>query len=191
MSSYPFYPFNWYWLADDARVYGSAKQVMTTDADPDYVAWTGAGGVATPWPRDGAGNQTVAALQSVLAPYNLWVDLFAYAANVRYSHASVGVKITSLSPVAFNSDPVSRNTINSAYDYALANASISINWKMSDGSFIVVNKSQVTTMMNAVADFVHKCFTCESNTAAEINGGTITTKAQIDSAFAAISNVYP
>ena len=38
----------------------------------------------------------------------------------RYRKASGGVVITSLSPIPFLSDPVSRNTVNSAYDYAIA-----------------------------------------------------------------------
>jgi hypothetical protein len=40
-----------------------------------------------------------------------------------------------------------------------------------------------------MATFVQACFTCESNTLTAINGGSITTLAQIDAAFAAISNV--
>jgi hypothetical protein len=184
-------PFNWYWLADDSRVYGSAKQTIVTDTDPDYVAWTDAGGVATIWPSDEAGNQTDAALQEVLMPYNLWVDLKAYAANVRYNHASGGVIITSLSPVAFLSDPISRNTVDSAFSYLTANASATIQWKMSDGSWITVDKAKVTTMNNDIATFIHNCFDCESTTVSGIDGGTITTQQQIDAAFAAISNVFP
>jgi hypothetical protein len=59
-------PFDNYWLADDARVYGSAKQAITNDQDPDYVAWTSDGYVAMPWPRDDAGNQTDDAMQATV-----------------------------------------------------------------------------------------------------------------------------
>jgi hypothetical protein len=38
---------------------------------------------------------------------------------------------------------------------------------------------------------VQTCFSCESTTLAGITGGTITSLAQIDAAFAAISNVLP
>ena len=119
-------------------------------------------------------------------------QLAAYSASARYTRASDGVIITSLGgAVSFLSDPTSRNTINSAYDYALANASMVISWKLSDGTFIQVNKAAVTTMNNDVSDYVHKCFICESNTLNSINNGTITTLAAIDTAYAAISNVYP
>jgi hypothetical protein len=42
-----------------------------------------------------------------------------------------------------------------------------------------------------MATFVQSCFTCESNTATGITGGSITTHAQVDAAFAAISNTFP
>jgi hypothetical protein len=62
---------------------------------------------------------------------------------------------------------------------------------MSDGSFITVDQAKLTTMANDIAGFVQACFTCEANTVTSINGGSITTTAEIDAAFAAISNVYP
>jgi hypothetical protein len=185
-------PFNWFWLADDNRVYGSAKQIITTDTDPDYVAWVGAGGVATIWPRDDAGNQTNAALQDVLAPYNLFVDLIYYAADARYRRASGGVTVTSLAAgKVFMTDVVSRNTINSAYDFATANPTQTFAWKLADGSFVTLNTAGVTTLHTNVATFVQACFASESNTVDGVNGGTITTRQQVDDAFAAISNVFP
>jgi hypothetical protein len=62
---------------------------------------------------------------------------------------------------------------------------------MSDGSFVQLNNTQIATVNNDITDFVQKCFNCESTTLTGIDGGTITTMAQIDSAYAAISNVYP
>jgi hypothetical protein len=186
-------PTNWWWVAADDRAYGSLKQLITTTADPDYVAWIGAGNAATIWPQDGSGNQTNAALQDVLTPYDLWVDLTAYAANARYNKASGGVIVTSLGgSVPFMTDTVSRNTINSAYDYMTQKGTgATVHWKLSDGTFIVLNTTQMTLLMNDVAPFVQSCFTCEANTVASITGGTITTQAQVDAAFAAISNVFP
>jgi hypothetical protein len=185
-------PYSNYWLADDGRVFGSAAQTIVTTSDPDYVTWTQAL-FPTPWPRDGAGNQTDAALQEVLTPYNLFVDLAAYAAYVRYSYASGGIIVTSLGgSVPFLTDPVSRNTVNSAWDYLNAKGTgNSIQWKMSDGSFITLSTTQMNTLMNDMSVFVQSCFTCESTTVAGITGGTITTRAQVDAAFAAISNVFP
>jgi hypothetical protein len=184
-------PSYWFWLADDERVYASAWQVLTTSADPDYVAWVSAGNVPTPWPRDDAGNQTDAALQEVLTPYNLWIDLYAYAAHVRYNHASGGLTINSISAVPFMTDPVSRNTVDSAHNYAVNNPGHITDWKLSNGSFIQLTEAQLATALQDIATFVQSCFTTESTTVASITGGTITTQAEIDAAFAAISNVIP
>lgn len=185
------YPTNWYWLADDARVYDSANQVITNDQDAGYGTWS-AREAPTPWPRDDAGNQTNASMQAVLAPYSLFVDLAYYAADARWRRQVSGVKVTSFNPNAyFASDPVSRNTVASAYDYALANPSNVVNWKMSDGTFVPMDKNKITTLMNDMASYVQSCYTCENDIVTSITGGSITTRAQVDSAFAAISNVFP
>jgi hypothetical protein len=185
-------PFNWFWLADDSRVYGSAKQTITTNADPDYVAWVNAGGVATIWPRDDAGNQTDAALQTVLDPYGIFANLTYYTANARFLHASGGVTITSLAAgKVFMTDVVSRNTVSSAYGFSQADVSQTFSWKLADGSFVTLDNAGVTTLHADVATFVQSCFTCESDTINGISGGSITTRQQVDDAFAAISNVFP
>jgi Domain of unknown function (DUF4376) len=180
--------YNNFWLADDARVYGSAKQLITTDADPDYVAWTGLGNTASPWPRDNAGNQTNAALQDAVAPHGLFADLTFYAADARYRKASGGV---SIGGKPYLSDPVSRNTVASAHDYAVANPGHITDWKLADGTFIQLDEAGLAHVLQEMATFVQACFTCESTTVAGISGGSITTRAQVDAAFAAISNVLP
>jgi hypothetical protein len=188
-----FNPYDWYWLADDGSIFASARETIVDETDADYLEWTGAGNTPTLWPRDDAGNQTTAALQEVLTPYNLWVDLYAYAANVRYNHASGGVIVTSLGgSVPFLSDSQSRNMVNSAFDFlTLKGAGATVHWKLSDGTFVVLDVAQITTLMDDMATFVQACFGEESTLVAGIAGGTITTQAQIDAAFAAISNVFP
>jgi Domain of unknown function (DUF4376) len=118
-------------------------------------------------------------------------QLAAYSANARYNLACGGVIISSLSAVPFLSDPVSRNTINNAYQYAVANPAHITSWKMSDGSFIQLDNAQMTTVNTDMTTFVQSCFTCEDNTLASINSGSITTLAAIDAAYAAISNTFP
>jgi hypothetical protein len=181
-------PYDWFWLADDARIFGSAKQTVIDDQDADYIAWTNAGNTATPWPRDAAGNQTNAALQAVLTPFNLFIDLALYAAFVRYNHASGGV---SIGGQPYLSDPVARNTVDSAHTYAVNNPGHITDWKLADGTFIQLNEAQLAHVLQQMATFVQACFTCESTTASSITGGSVTTHAQVDAAFAAISNVLP
>ncbi|MCJ8142981.1 hypothetical protein MKI84_08630 [Ancylobacter sp. A5.8] len=77
MSDYD--PRRWFWTAEDGRVYSSAAGGLVASDDVAYEAAVAAG-LWTPWPRDDAGKQTEAALQEVLAPYGLYLDLAALKA---------------------------------------------------------------------------------------------------------------
>jgi hypothetical protein len=176
-----------YWLADDGRLFGSAPQALVTSADPDYVAWC-SNHAAILWPRDDGGAQTDATLQAVLAPFGIFVNLNYYAANCRYNLASGGVTIAGNK---YLSDPTARNTVSSAHDYAVANPGHITDWKLANGTFIKLTEAQLAHVLQEMATFVQACFTCESNQVAGIAGGTVTTRAQIDAAFAAIPTTYP
>ncbi|UPK03091.1 hypothetical protein [Bradyrhizobium sp. 170] len=70
-------PYDWYWKAEDGRIYSSKRQTNVTDTDADLLSWCGEGDdAAVPqfWPRDDAGAQTDAALQAVLDPYGLTIN---------------------------------------------------------------------------------------------------------------------
>lgn len=178
---------DWYWLADDGRVFTSARQVIVDETDPGYVAWI-AINTATPWPRDDAGNQTNAALQDVLAPYNLFVDLIYYSADARWRKQTGGITVAG---VEYRTDRVSSNERNNAYNYAVVNTGAVLKWKLPDGTFATLDKAALTNVTMSESGFVQSCFTCENTTVASITGGSITTRAQVDAAFAAISNVFP
>lgn len=64
-------PFNWYWRAEDGRLYSSKLDKLITPEEPAFVQHIADGGFATTWPKDDDGVQTVAALQDVLTPYNI------------------------------------------------------------------------------------------------------------------------
>jgi hypothetical protein len=77
MPKYFYDPYDWYWRAEDRRIYGSKRQTIVTDADADLLAWCGEGDEAAEpqtWPRDEAGVQTDAALQAVLDTYGLTIN---------------------------------------------------------------------------------------------------------------------
>jgi len=68
-------PSDWYWQADDGRMFSSAR-LATVGANDAGLATHRAGvGYVTPWPRDDAGQQTMDSLQDVLAPHGISVDL--------------------------------------------------------------------------------------------------------------------
>jgi Domain of unknown function (DUF4376) len=182
-----FNPLDWFWLADDKRVYGSAKQTQVTDTDPDYTAWVNSGGVATPWPRDLQGNQTDAALQDTVGPHGRFVNLTYYAADARWRRQTGGITVAG---VAYRTDRVSSNERNNAYNYGQANPGATFKWKLPDGTFVTLDQTALTHVTMSESAFVQNCFTCENDTVASITGGTITDKAGVDAAFAAVSNVF-
>lgn len=74
---------DWYWLADDGRLYSSAEQ-RSSPRKSRPMSHGGPPISRRRGQRDGAGEQTDAALRDVLAPYGLWTDLYAYAADKRW-----------------------------------------------------------------------------------------------------------
>lgn len=84
-------PRNWYWLADDGRIYSSAAGEVVTDEDKAFKAWTEAGSIPTPWPRDEEGNQTDAALQDVLRPYGLAPPISVSPLQIRKALRQTGL----------------------------------------------------------------------------------------------------
>jgi hypothetical protein len=188
------------------QVYSTASNTYVPVDDQGYQDWLAAGnssnvavdeadlwetvqrlGLGLPlWMFDGT-----TFVQPAVGAYSK-SNLLGYNGDARYRRASSGVTITTISAVSFQSDPQSRNTVNSAYDYSQAQGTNwTINWKMQDGSFVVLSKGSLATLMNNMAQFVQACFTCEYDNQTKIDGGTITTPTQIDAAFAAVSNVFP
>lgn len=68
-------PNNWYWLADDGRLYSSSIGQLLPTNNEAFEEWLSLGGLPTPWPRDDEGNQTEDALQAVLSQHGLYFDL--------------------------------------------------------------------------------------------------------------------
>lgn len=57
-------PIDWYWLADDGRLFSSRTSSLVDPAGEEYLAWSEQN-EPTGWPRDEDGNQSDAALQWV------------------------------------------------------------------------------------------------------------------------------
>jgi uncharacterized protein DUF4376 len=185
--SFYYNAYYWYWLADDGRVFSSERQVIVDENDSNYIAWK-ANNTATQWPRDDAGNQTNDALQQVLAPYGtLFVDLIFYTADARWRKQTGGITVAGN---AYLTDRVSENERNAAYNYVQANPGTVIDWKLPNGSFVSLDEAALTHVALTEGGFVQSCFTCEKDTVASITGGTITDRAGVDAAFAAVSNVF-
>ena len=65
---------------------------------------------------------------------------------------------------------------------------MTIQWKAQDGSFVTLTAPQIIGIGQAMAGYVQACFSTEATLADGINATppTVTTQAQIDSAYAAI-----
>ena len=175
-------PFDHYWLADDGRLFSSAAQSLVT---PE----TDTGEDKTPWPRDAAGAQTDAALQDVLTPYNVFVNLPNYTADVRWRKIETGIVVNG---IPFPCDQGTLSALNSAtiYTESATGSGAVINWKLPDGSFTQLNKTEINELQLASQSFCQACYTCENDTLIAITAGTITTREQVDTAFAAINNAF-
>ena len=114
-------------------------------------------------------------------------DLYGYADSVRERTESGGIL---LGGTPLPSDRVTQSAVNAAYSYAQTNAEATYTGKLPDGSFVVMDKQQVTDYNMALVAFDQSCAICESDTADAIDGGTIADRAQIDAAFAAIPNEF-
>lgn len=64
-------PYDWYWLADDGRLFSSSRGALLSATDAQFKVWKKQELEPTKWPSDEGGNQTDAQLQSVLSPYGL------------------------------------------------------------------------------------------------------------------------
>lgn len=73
-------PRDWYWTADDGRIFSSARQMLVED-DAEFQAWAALGNAPTPWPRGGDGLQSEAALDAVLLPYGIHTSLSVFKAE--------------------------------------------------------------------------------------------------------------
>lgn len=179
-----FNPADWYWKADDGRVFASARMVVVTTADAGYTAFVAAQGGFARWPEDAHGAQTIQSMQDVLTPYGLFADLKRYAAAARFAK-EVGGKF--ISGALYPTDRDTQNKLTAAAVFAQVDNTQTFRWKLADGTFTgSLSASQMIAVAAAVAGFVNSAFLEEQVVGAAIDAGTITTKAQVDAAFAGV-----
>jgi hypothetical protein len=182
-----FNPYDWYWLADDSRVYSSYVQATLADPanDTRYQNWLTAGYVPTPWPRDDAGNQTNASIGLVLAPYQLALDLKYYARQLRDQVERSGFPVTGIAGMtAISSDDYSQNQIERFHEIAAVDASFNAAWVlMGDRSTVTLAKADIDNLYGQFVAFLKSNWDIYTSTVHGIDGGTITTRQQVDAAW--------
>lgn len=177
---------NWYWIvaASTTQVYSSKRAAYVLVTDVTYIAWLAAGNRATRIVsevslNDVLNGQSIAGLTAVPA-------LIAYSAAARYAKETGGITVNG---VAMPTDRQTQAQLTGAYSFAQSNSAVTIQWKMPDGSFMALTAAQISAIAVAVAMHVQTCFAVEQQLDASINATppTITTSAQVDTTFAAVS----
>ena len=173
-------PTDWYWIADDGRIFASARQVLVPEDDADYLAFVQ---MAMPshWPRDAAGNQTDAELQSVLDPYNIFVTLQSYTVYKRWRKEQAGITLSSGMPI--KTDDRAQAKITGVYNAQQVNPAAVTPWHAADGAIYNLDAAAMEAMNLELLAHINDCFSISDDCIAQIEAGTITTHAQIDAAF--------
>lgn len=109
-------------------------------------------------------------------------DLDAYASAARFAKECAGLTING---VSLATDRAAQSMMTGAVVYAQVNPSSSVKWKTA-GGFVTLTAAQVIAIGQRVATYVEDCFSKEAELVSSIEAGTITTTAEIDSAFASV-----
>ena len=175
-------PSNHYWIiagSSTERLFERARIRSSRSTDTTYADWTA--------------NNTASEIASMAELYD--VSAAQYPAAIRRP-------ITPTRAIArqaagddggnpYLTDPVSRNTVASAHDYAVANPGHMTEWKLANGTFIPLDEPGLAHVLAANGDIRTIVFhLLRARRSTSINsGGTLTTIAQIDAVYTAISTV--
>ncbi|MEY9179732.1 DUF4376 domain-containing protein [Bradyrhizobium sp. USDA 313] len=180
-------PFNWYWRAEDGRLYSSKVQALVPETDPDYLAWLPEGDTPPNWPRDMEGTQSDAALQAVLDPYLLFVNLEYAAANERWKAETGGVTITGIASapegMPIETDDRSKTLVGVQVAAAQADATYATTWAAADGNLYVMTNAEIIAMGSQLALHVDWCFETFAGVIQQVRAHKITTRQQVVEAF--------
>ncbi|WLB66021.1 DUF4376 domain-containing protein [Bradyrhizobium japonicum] len=180
-----FNPYAWYWRADDGRIFASARQITVDETDPDFIAFSQQT-APTPWPRDEAAEQTAAELQRVLFPYQIAVDLKAYAFYLRQQKEHDGCPVTGVTGMTeVRTDLNAQTLINRYHQVAASNAAFTAPWVLPDRSTVMLDQTAINALFDQTSAFIVGTYTTYNEVVTGIDGGSITTIDQIDQAFGA------
>lgn len=164
---------------------GATDQIADTAGIPS--GWVAA--VAPSPPGGKVARMVEGAWLFVSPPLLSAVDLAAYAGRKRWE--------TEISGILFDGHPIptddrAKALISGAYQKARADAAATKRWQISAAPivFVTLSNAQLIALGLAAETFVQSTFDTLDTVAAGIAGGTITTTAAIDIAFAALTHVF-
>lgn len=174
-------PANWFWIVagDQSRVYSSAACAFMPISDSRYVTFLQQGGVAT---SIGSMDE----LTQVLAVQFPAGTLPTYANVVQWAKATAGYATTisgqqvifptTADSFAFISGKVQR--------LQQPDPPTSIIWQTGPFTFVDIPAADFTALATSIADFLQGTFDTLASVMSQIGAGTITSRAQVDAAFA-------
>jgi len=182
-----------YWKADDGRIYSSKRQMLVDASDAEYAEYQ-IYNPTVPWPRDGAGQQTDAVLQSILNQHEtIFVNNTYYAANVRWRKEQAGITVTAGgSTFPLKTDDRSQAKVNGARIVSgeVVDPQETTPWTAADGTIHPLTAADLQSMSDQLQQHINGCFAIYKEVVAGIDGGTITTRDQIDAAFDTLARIY-
>lgn len=190
-----------YWNVGESStvVYSGASNSYVSQQDPAYVAWLAAGHLPSRILNEAELWAVLTAVRPDALPSWLFdgttfvppsattystAQLVAYAASKRYDTENGGLTFSGI-PVA--TDDRSKQMIMGARIAASSDPNFTTQWVGADGNVYVLNATQLIAISNAVLAHVSTCFSVYATVKSNIVGATVTTLAQIDAAFAAIT----
>lgn len=191
-------PQDWYWVVGGSttQVYSSKRNIYVPLSDTAYLTWL----TVHPAASIAADETDLWYYVKDFQPWWMWdavgkivsqpsagawrqAQLAQYNSDTRTRKVAGGMTAAGI-PV--KTDDVSRGFINDARTHADANASYTTQWYGSDGNFYPADAATIITMSDAVTTHTTNCYLIFSNVATEIIQSTITTTAQIDTAYAGV-----
>jgi hypothetical protein len=175
--------YDYYWLADDGRVYSSAKQEIVNSTDPDYAAWFADGNVAKSWPRALDGSQTDKTLQEYLKPYNLFAGLRDYVGFKRRQREQGGMVSSAGFPV--KTDAHSQTRIMGLYILQKENEEAATAFHDADGNVHQLDAAGMRQLATDLLEHINDGFTISASVLSRIGAHVIRNRKEVDAAFAA------
>lgn len=101
----------------------------------------------------------------------LVADLTALIASTRFDHEVAGTVVNGLS---VSTDRTTQNKLTGAALQANRNADYTVDWKLSDGSFVALTSSAILALSDGVCNYVQACYSREAVLLAALSNGSFT-----------------
>lgn len=126
----------------------------------------------------------LAAFLSQPPPPPVSAGLIEYAAAKRWQIETGGISIGGL---AVHTDDRSKSMLMGARLHVATDPGFTTRWKTPDGTFAVLDAATIMALSSAVLSHVDACFDREADVLEEILAERVTTREQIDAAFADVT----